>query len=311
MIGRFLIVLFFISILSSGVFHYALASAVIFSDGFEEDFSNWTGDDVKWTTSGTSSATGVHGGLRRAQVTGATDPGDDVLLKNVSTADYQGIKLEFWYRIYKGLEDEDHIYIEWTGDGSAWNILKDFTAVGDSTSWEFVSYNLPAEADNKDNFAFRFRAHLGAASSDIFYLDDIVLYGDGQNIQATLTPSPSPVPSPTSSPTVLVSPTPLPSIKPTPSPLPVGEATPTPLPSPVKLSVSSTPAPTIIKTKITSSTAPAPTVKENAEEEFQEEPAGAGSLSASLVNLMGSNSFLLMGLMVVAVVFSLAKFKKD
>ncbi|MBI2065148.1 MAG: choice-of-anchor J domain-containing protein [Candidatus Yanofskybacteria bacterium] len=311
--GKFLLFLFSIFLASFVVFDSALASTIIFSDGFESDFSEWTGNDVKWATSGTSSATGVHGGLKRAQATGATDPGDDVLLKSVPTVGYQGIKLEFWHRIYKGLESEDHVYVEWTPDGSNWNVLDDFTTVGESANWQFTSYNLPAEADNKDNFAFRFRAHLGAASSDIFYLDDVVLSGDSQNAQTTLAPTSAPTStpllSPAPSPVITASPTPSPSVRPTPSPSPVSEATPTPVPSPVKLSVSSTPVPTAIKARIAPSTAPALIVEENTAKEFREESAEDGSLSASLSNLMGSNSFLLMGLMVLAVVSSLAKFR--
>src|SRR3989344_8375500 len=190
MLGHKFLILSAISVSIVTFYLTTNASTVIFSDGFESDFSDWTGNDSKWDTSGTSSATGVHGGSRRAQVTGVTEPGDDVLLKNISTSTNQGIILEFWYRIYKGLEDEDHVYVEWTGDGSNWELINDFTAVNDSTIWEFASYNFPAGANNKSNFAIRFRAHLGALTSDIFYLDDVVLSSDGQGSGATPNPTP-------------------------------------------------------------------------------------------------------------------------
>ena len=226
-IGRKFLIIFLL--FSLGVFYASIVHGLsaIFSDGFESDFSEWTGNDQKWTTSGTSSATGVHDGLKRGQVTGNTAPGDDILLKIISTSDKEGITLEFWYRIYKGLEDDDHVYVEWTGDGSSWQILADFTATGDSASWEKASYNLPAGADNKSNFGIRFRAVLGAASSDIFYLDDVTLSANSGGSSPTSSVSPESSAEP-------ATPTPTPATSATPtstSPAPTPSATLAPTPS--------------------------------------------------------------------------------
>jgi len=179
------------------------ASTVIFSDGFESDFSNWTGNDPKWDTSGGN----VHGGAKRGEVKGNTEPGDDVLLKNVSTFSYDGVALEFWYRIKESLEDDDHVYVEWTGDGSNWNILKDFTLITKSDTWIFASYPIPAEAGDKSNFAIRFRAYLGAVTSDIFYLDDVVLLAGSTTNEPTPVTIPQATPTPESTPDSIPAPT--------------------------------------------------------------------------------------------------------
>ena len=321
---KFLFILFLIVFLFFGIFNSAFASSVIFSDGFEEGFIEWTGNDEKWTTSGTSSATGVHSGLKRGQATGATETGDDVLLKNVSTLGNSTIKLEFWYRVYKGLENEDHVYVEWTPDGSNWNVLNDFTAVGESVNWEFTSYNFPIEANDKDNFAIRFRAHLGAVSSDIFYLDDVVVSVDGQSVQTTLTPTPTLVPTsspqPKAGPPLAETATPVPSATKTPTPSPTPPTkTPTPLPS-VTPSKTPTPVSSPIKTATSvpasvpiESSTPSTLVQKSEDSSLKELVASedSGIFSASIFKSVGSKSFWLLGIMVLAVVFSLGKFKKN
>lgn len=300
-----------------GILFSGLAFAdVVFSDGFEAGFTEWTGNDELWTTKSTTSETGVHGGLKRAQATGNTEPGDDVLVKNISTQNLQNIKLEFWYRIYKGLEDEDHVYIEWTADGSSWEILKDFTAVGDSAVWEYASYNLPAGAENSQNFAIRFRARLGASTSDIFYLDDVAISADGATV-ATPTPTPEPTaemstPSPTPSPISTPSPTLSPTPRATPRALissthtPFQSSTPTPLPTVVAISPSTSVAPAKVS---------APVVVKDAEEKVEEElVVESGELNSNITSagsFASSKSLWLIGLMIAGVVFSQARMKKD
>ncbi len=322
--------LLIISLLIFSIFTFYFevnASTVIFSDGFESDFSNWTGNDPKWDTSGTSSATGVHGGLKRAQVIGATDPGDDVLLKNISISTNQSVTLEFWHRVYRGLEDEDHVYVEWTGDGSNWNILNDFTALEDSATWEFASYSIPVEAGDNANFAIRFRAHLGASSSDIFYLDDIVVSVDSV---PESTPTPTTTPEATLTPTSMPTLTPTPSLTPVPpaptpiaSPKPTAEVgTPTPTASPkpsispqVTSTPSKTPTPIPIITSSPKSDKPITTPRVIVDEDLttaSQSPEPDPNLSASISTFFNNSKFFwLIGIMVLAVVFSLGKFKKD
>ena len=328
MLGHKFLILSAISVSIVTFYLTTNASTVIFSDGFESDFSDWTGNDSKWDISGTSSTTGVHSGLKRAQVTGATEPGDDVLLKNISTSTNQGIILEFWYRIYKGLEDEDHVYVEWTGDGSDWNILNDFTALGDSATWEFASYSIPAEANDRSNFAIRFRAQLGASSSDIFYLDDVAISASSipesmpvSTSQTTPMPEAIPTPGPTITPTPSTTPMP-------PTPTPTLTSTPTPSPKPslssLPSSILTTPIPsktlTPILTPISTITSSPKPNQHNLESSNTDKDLTLASqssepdpnLSASISSFFNNSKFFwLIGIMVLAVVCSLAKPKKD
>ena len=224
-------------------FNTVNASLVIFSDGFEDDFSNWTGNDIKWTTSRTSSEAGVHGGLKRAQAKGdaTVKPArDEVLLKNISTEGSENIGLSFWYRIYDSLEVDDHVYIEWTADSSDWNILYDFMAVTESDVWTFVSYPIPSEANDKVNFAIRFRANLGSGG-DIFYLDDVVVSAGGGNSTSV------PTPISTITPTPQLEAGPPPTETPTPASSSTSTSTPTPMPTISKAPISTlTPTPTLV-----------------------------------------------------------------
>lgn len=177
----------------SGLFYFWLPfspnitladSSEIFSDGLEDSFNNWTdfdseeiGDETAgWDTSGGD----VHSGEKRAQVTGGQDDDTDtyILLKNVSTENHEDLELSFWYKTKKALEEEDHVYIEWTANsGESWSELDDFTDQGVDDEWLEVSYELPSEANNNLNFGFRFRAVLDAGN-DKFQLDDISLSAD-------------------------------------------------------------------------------------------------------------------------------------
>ena len=340
---------FFIFWLSD--FDITYASSAIFSDGFENGLTEWTGNDEKWTTSGTSVSNGVKGGEKRAEVKGNTEPGDDILLKNISTVKSSGIAVEFWYRIKESLEDDDHVYVEWTADDANWSVLNDFTALVKSDSWQFASYDLPAEADNSANFGIRFRAHLGAVTSDIFYLDDIVISTAG-SITNESTPTPDPIGSsqPILTPEAMltsISPpeaTPVPTLSLSPIPMP---PVPTSKPSPSTSSrpsmqaiISVPPASNISPTLITDSSpkaekqeltqvisvASSPEISVKSDggstdlsnvpgSDLEEEiiiSKTSNSLSASIYNFFDhSKSFWLISAMVLAVVFSLAKSKKD
>lgn len=150
----------------------------IFSGGFEAgDFSVWTSaDSPKWnTTSG--GPTDEHSGDARADVKGPTGEDDDILLKNVSTVGYENLTLSFWYKIKSALEEDDHVYVEWTVNDSDWHELTDFFDVEESDEWISASYDLSEQAVNNEDFGLRFRASL-EHGNDEFYLDDVVLSGD-------------------------------------------------------------------------------------------------------------------------------------
>jgi len=313
----------FLSVFGLFYFNFAYgANNVIFSDGFEDGFTNWTSNDVKWTTSGTSSETGVHSGLRRGQATGNTEmePGDDILVKNISTSGSQDIVLGFWYRIYKGLEDDDHVYIEWTSDGSNWIILQDFTDLADSPTWEFVSYNLPSEVNDKSSFAIRFRAHLGAVSSDIFYLDDVTFSGDTQNIQLTPVASPelsaeagTPTPVPSGTPTVLPLAIPTQTLAPSPAVLGFPAPSPSTTPSVSKTSVPPAPVGTLTPTT-TPIVLSATKISEEPSPSPSSEPEKIDEPSASNKNNIGSKIVWWSALLAVFSVvtrISISKRKRD
>lgn len=204
-------------------------AADIFSDGFESgNFSNWTLVGQNWNIVN-SNAPYAHSGSQRAEVKGNVS--DSILLKQISTANYQNITLSYWYKIGESLEDADHVYVEWF-DGASWSQLEDFTSIAKG-DWLQKSYLLPNLAVNNPNFAFRFRATLGAATSDIFRLDDVYLNGESIAV-ATAPLSPLP-PAPESTPTPELTlpptqptqePTPAPNITPTPTSLPVQELSP-------------------------------------------------------------------------------------
>lgn len=333
-----------IAVFLFGIFDYSHSSTIIFSDGFEDGFLNWTGNDAQWDiTSGGN--TDRHEGKARADVRGNTEPGDDVLLKNISTADLGEITLEFWYKVKDSFEDEDHVYIEWSGDNSNWNILQDFTKTAKFTDWQLASYVLPAAADGKENFGIRFRADLGSGG-DVFYIDDIVLSANS-GIESTPSPSPTPSLSPSLEPsltpvstpeqesTALTQtptpppPTPLSSPKPTPSPLqsssvPVVSQTPIPTPSPTFLL--SPP----VSPKVAGGTTVLPTAKSSLENNLIQESTEISELSGENPiepkeaefqpeNLTASISsffrrtkfFWLIGLLVIGVAFSIPRSNPD
>lgn len=214
------------------VFSFAQAETNLFLDGFEtNDFSAWTSAEMPWDTTDTSVAF-VHTGIRRATAAG---PGSGSITKAISTAGHEDITLSYWYRIKEALEDDDHIFVEWSTNGTDWIAETDHTGAA-GASFAQAMWNLPAGADDQADFRFRFRAELGT-SGDTFWLDDVELTGDQI---ATPTPTPTETPTPTQEPT----PTPSPSETPTPTPEPTQEPTLTPTPEPTE-TPTPTPEPTI------------------------------------------------------------------
>ncbi len=142
-----------------------------------------------WTTVGgnwkiTSSSLAAHGGTSGADVQGNTDPDDDVMSKTFSSVGFQGIRWNYWYKVRDGLESTDHLYAEWSPDGSIWNGLADYTSLA-TGDWQEATFALPAQADNNANLVFRFRARL-SATTDRMHIDDGLLIG-------TLIPEPGAV----------------------------------------------------------------------------------------------------------------------
>ncbi len=158
------------------------SAATLFSDDFESDTLDlWTvATSTKWKTKG---GTG-HAGTYKAEVKGNTS-GDDSLTVATSTADHENITLNYWFQIDANLESDDHVYVEWSTDGTSWTQLADYTATS-SGPWLYATHNLGSGADDQSGFQMRYRANLGAGS-DVFWLDDVGLSGDTIQQTATLT----------------------------------------------------------------------------------------------------------------------------
>lgn len=165
-------------ILVSSVFYkpdIALAdSSLLFSDGFEsDDFGSWTFADTEWRT--IKKASNAQSGEYRAEIKGNT-LGDSVLLAEESTSGYESVKLIFWHKISQKLEDDDHVFVEWSGDGNNWNQIADFSSIS-AGNWSKSEYYLSENANDNAGFRFRFLANLNGGS-DVFWLDDVELTGN-------------------------------------------------------------------------------------------------------------------------------------
>mgnify|MGYP005844493179 CR=1 FL=1 len=144
----------------------------IWSDGFESgDFSLWTSAGPNWATSGGN----THSGAKRAQIVGSAQEDSSLVLAN-SLAGYKDIQLNYWYRIYDGLEVADFLYVEWTPNGADWQQLVFYNNLASSVDWHNASFDLPDLADNNPLFQLRLRANL-SAGSDVVYFDDFQLSG--------------------------------------------------------------------------------------------------------------------------------------
>ncbi len=170
------------------VFSFATTPVTLFSDGFESnDFSHWTSADNtgsagKWDVLGGD----VHAGSKKAEMKGSTSS-DMSIAKTQSTAGYENIVLSYWYKVVSGkeLESNDHLYVEWSVNGTGWTQLTDYSAAPSSSSWTQASFSLPAGTANQSGFRFRFRANMDSAN-DLVRFDDVALTGT-----AIVTPPPA------------------------------------------------------------------------------------------------------------------------
>jgi hypothetical protein len=143
---------------------------VIWTSGFESgNFSDWTSVSGNWKISGGE----IHYGVKRAQVDG-TSGVESILLLTESTIGYKNINLDYWFRVYAGLEADDFLYVEYTANGEDWQNLKTYTNLASNANWQEESFLLPSEAEDNPLFGFRLRAVLGSGS-DCMYFDDVFL----------------------------------------------------------------------------------------------------------------------------------------
>ena len=121
----------------------------------------------------------------RAQVSGASGVGGDILLLSKPSSGYKALSLDYWYKTTSdALEASDHIYVDWSADsGTSWRQLVDYTSTS-TGPWQEASFALSADASDNPLFQFRLRAVL-SSSTDAMWFDDFTLSG-------------TPIPEPTS-----------------------------------------------------------------------------------------------------------------
>jgi len=148
------------------------AADTLFSDGFEsspDHFANWTNVDNDW-----DDINDTHGGSSAAEVKGANS---DELRKNISTSGYNNLTLSYWYKIPSGLDVNDHLKVQWSVDGTTWNLLVDYASSSTISNWIQGTHSIPTGAANNSGFRFRFLGE-SLENSDKFRLDDVLLSGD-------------------------------------------------------------------------------------------------------------------------------------
>jgi hypothetical protein len=146
--------------------------ATIFSDGFESGtFTSWDAYGTNWSVGNGN----PHAGSKRAEISGVTTT-SNLIEKDISTAGYNNITISYWYEVQEALESNDHVYVEWSTNGTTWNQAADQTSLAKNTSWVQSSLTLPSGASNNSGFRFRFRAVMDA-NNDEFRLDDVALTG--------------------------------------------------------------------------------------------------------------------------------------
>jgi len=145
----------------------------LFHDGFESDgkFTGWTATG-RWD----EEAGDVYTDSRKGEVDGDTGGFDDTLSRGISTEGYEALKVAYNYRISESLNTGDHVYSEWSLDGTNWTEIADHTDLGDG-DWTRGVFSLPSSASNQTDFQFRFRADLGDGSDEI-RIDDVMVWGE-------------------------------------------------------------------------------------------------------------------------------------
>ena len=161
--------------------------SAIFSEGFETNpYTNgWVltnnAGTWKWRSSGGN--THIHSGTHSMNAGPNQDGGrfTDTITRSVSTEGYSSVTLSYWFLandLRKGKDES--LFVEWTADGSTWNVAFKIDDNNDDNKWYTRTHTLPASAANNPNFAVRFRAHLHGDHDDV-WIDDITISGISTN----------------------------------------------------------------------------------------------------------------------------------
>ncbi len=140
----------------------------IFSTSFEDGLVPPIQATGNWTT--VASSAGAHSGVDRASLSGPTASGGDVLTILFSTAGYEEVELDYYWKINNQLEVGEFFYSEWTPDGGATWLPLSTGHTGPATGWNNDHFMLPDGADNNPLFGVHWLGLL-PHSSDTVSLD--------------------------------------------------------------------------------------------------------------------------------------------
>jgi len=125
----------------------APAPVGLFSDGFESGNLATGG----WTSSGSVvvKEPAAYEGVYGVQIGGTAS-----IVKSVSTVGFSEIHVKY-ARKTKGLDSGESLTVEWSIDGSAWNVIESI----EDTDWLYRDIALGAGAGEEDGFSLRFRTN--------------------------------------------------------------------------------------------------------------------------------------------------------
>ena len=129
---------------------------VIFADGFEACFANWTSNAYCSTSS--------YEGGQSCKMNNT-----DYAETNVSTSGYDSIRVRYARKLNTMVAGQQFVS-EWY-DGSSWHTIEDITNPAEFTDWTLVEFDLPGTADNNPDFEIRFE--VDNSSSNYGYVDAV------------------------------------------------------------------------------------------------------------------------------------------
>lgn len=148
------------------------ATETIFEDGFEsENFSEWSQNENFEVVEGDSAEGDFHAE--------ATEAGGEsnILAKEVSTENHDDIMLTFEYKLLD-LDSGDSVLIQYMSEEAGeWITFDELDEEDEESDWTEFESDLPADADDNEDFAFRFFSELESESVGEFHLDDVQLTG--------------------------------------------------------------------------------------------------------------------------------------
>jgi hypothetical protein len=163
---------FGLAILLSGA--GVVKAATLWSDGFESgNLNGWVSASGNWAV--VTSPQTAHAGTKGLDIKGNTAPDEDVLSVRVSSTGYRNLEWKYWYKVRDGLDLDDSVSVEWTGNGTTWQPLVRYSGA-EAGDWQLASFVLPNGAVNNPNLGLRLRATLSSAT-DRMNFDDFALSG--------------------------------------------------------------------------------------------------------------------------------------